>query len=127
MSHLCVRYVETLTGVLYWSFDLIGNNFRAACFPSETKSGLLQIPQVDSGFGLLRKSQMLAMQAQGDLSLIKRGIAKAQSASGTQDLMSAAQRSVVGKKTSSSSLSRIEPICRIINASIELYNLSNCE
>ena len=32
--------VETLTGVLFWSFDLLGN-FRAACFPFETSSGSL--------------------------------------------------------------------------------------
>ena len=32
--------VETLTGVLFWSFDLLGN-FRAACFPFETLSGSL--------------------------------------------------------------------------------------
>ena len=37
--------VETLTGVLFWSFDLLGN-FRAACFPFETSSGSLEIPQV---------------------------------------------------------------------------------
>ena len=32
--------VETLTGVLFWSFDLLGN-FRAASFPFETSSGSL--------------------------------------------------------------------------------------
>jgi hypothetical protein len=32
--------VETLTGVLFWTFDLLGN-FRAACFPFETLSGSL--------------------------------------------------------------------------------------
>ena len=40
LSRLCVLYVETLTGVLFWSFDLLGN-FRAACFPFETSSGSL--------------------------------------------------------------------------------------
>ena len=42
MSRLCVLYVETLTGVLFWSFDLLGN-FRAACFPFETSSGSLYL------------------------------------------------------------------------------------
>ena len=47
--------VETLTGVLFWSSDLLGKPFRAACFPFETLSGslllllLLQIPQVPTG------------------------------------------------------------------------------
>ena len=46
--------VETLTGVLFWSSDLLGKPFRASCFPFETLSGsllllLLQIPQVRSG------------------------------------------------------------------------------
>ena len=33
--------VETLTGVLFWSSDLLGKPFRAACFPFETLSGSL--------------------------------------------------------------------------------------
>ena len=35
--------VETLTGVLFWSSDLLGKPFRAACFPFETLSGLLGV------------------------------------------------------------------------------------
>ena len=40
--------VETLTGVLFWSSDLLGKPFRAAYFPFETLSGsllLLPIPR----------------------------------------------------------------------------------
>ena len=37
--------VETLTGVLFWCFDLLGN-FRAACFPFETLSGSLLLLSV---------------------------------------------------------------------------------
>ena len=33
--------VETLTGVLFWSSDLLGKPFRAAYFPFETLSGSL--------------------------------------------------------------------------------------
>ena len=33
--------VETLTGVLFWSSDLLGKPFRAACFPFEALSGSL--------------------------------------------------------------------------------------
>ena len=33
--------VETLTGGLFWSTDLLGKPFRAACFPFETLSGSL--------------------------------------------------------------------------------------
>ena len=33
--------VETLTGVLFWSSDLLGKPFRASCFPFETLSGSL--------------------------------------------------------------------------------------
>ena len=37
--------VETLTGVLFRSSDLLGKPFRAACFPFETLSGsLLSLP-----------------------------------------------------------------------------------
>ena len=47
--------VETLTGVLFWSSDLLGKPFRASCFPFETLSGslllLLQIPQVRGAGG----------------------------------------------------------------------------
>ena len=49
--------VETLTGVLFWSSDLLGKPFRASCFPFETLSGslllllLLQIPQVAHSTG----------------------------------------------------------------------------
>ena len=32
MSRLCVLYVETLTGVLFWSFDLLGNIFEQLVF-----------------------------------------------------------------------------------------------
>ena len=43
--------VETLTGVLFWSFDLLGN-FRAACFPFETLSGsLLLLAFCEFSFG----------------------------------------------------------------------------
>ena len=31
-SRLCVLYVETLTGVLFWSFDLLGNIFEQLVF-----------------------------------------------------------------------------------------------
>ena len=42
--------VETLTGVLFWSFDLLGN-FRAACFPFETSSGSLLFAFCEFSFG----------------------------------------------------------------------------
>ena len=32
LSRLCVLYVETLTGVLFWSFDLLGNIFEQLVF-----------------------------------------------------------------------------------------------
>ena len=32
LSSLCVLYVETLTGVLFWSFDLLGNIFEQLVF-----------------------------------------------------------------------------------------------
>ena len=40
---LCIVRMETLTGVLYWSFGITGINFRAACFSYETKSGFVFI------------------------------------------------------------------------------------
>ena len=41
MNRLSILSVYRSPGVLYWSFDFIGSNFRAACFLSETKFGLL--------------------------------------------------------------------------------------
>ena len=46
-SRLCVMCVETLTGVLFWSSDLLGKPFRASCFPFETLSGSLLLSVVD--------------------------------------------------------------------------------
>ena len=46
--------VETLTGVLFWSSDLLGKPFRAACFPFETLSGsvlLLLLAFCEFSFG----------------------------------------------------------------------------
>ena len=37
------KRVSLESGLLIWSFDLIGNYFRAARFPSETKSGLFLV------------------------------------------------------------------------------------
>ena len=47
--------VETLTGVLFWSSDLLGKPFRAACFPFETLSGslLLLLAFCEFSFGPL--------------------------------------------------------------------------
>ena len=45
--------VETLTGVLFRSSDLLGKPFRAACFPFETQSGLLLLAFCEFSFGPL--------------------------------------------------------------------------
>ena len=53
--------VETLTGALFWSSDLLGKPFRAACFPFETLSGSLLLLLAILAQGFAAMSEAAAM------------------------------------------------------------------
>ena len=47
---------ETLTGALFWSSDLLGKPFRAACFPFETLSGSLLVAILAQGVAAMSEA-----------------------------------------------------------------------